>query len=383
MANLITAGEAYDPFFYANQALRQLNKVLGMARLVFRGFDRTPTDRGSVIKLRRPGKFTAQVMPIALASATDVTPEYLQVTLDQWFGTMFRLTDLELTYTREQMVNEHLGPAAIGVADKIDQSLIELQDDVGYFHVRNATTPFEDFPDVRKILFDNLNPGSPRRFGVGAALQNLYEKDSIFVQANTSSDSGELQQEGLLVRKFGFDIFANQNFLGHTQGNMAATAGALTNGAQIIGATTVPIDDATALTGTINKGDSVTFAGDTTRYAITANTAAAGNAATLPISPALQAALADGVAVTFRQVVSTERGVAFHPEAFALAMVPLSSMGDGAGARIGTAVDPISGLALRSTIFYDPGTAQNYVRIDALWGRKTIDPQLAVNVELP
>jgi len=383
MANLITSGEAYDPFFYANMALRQLNKVLGMARLVYRGFDRTPMDKGSIIKLRRPGKFSAQAMPIALVSASDVLPEYLQVSLDQWYGTMFKLTDLELTYTRDQMVNEHIGPGAIGVADEIDQSLVGLQDDVGYFLVRHATIPFNDFPDVRQILFTNQNPGSPRRYGVGPALQNNYEKDAVFVQADSSADGGQLQREGILVRKFGFDIFANQNFTSHTAGDMAATAGALTNTAQDRGSTTLAIDDATALTGTLNKGDSLSIAGDPTRYACTADTTAGGNAAIIPISPALQQDVGDGVAVTLRIVDASERGVAFHPEAFALAMVPLSSMGDGAGARIGTAVDPITGIALRSTVFYDPGTAANYVRMDALWGRKTLDPQLAVNVEIP
>lgn len=381
MANLITAGEAYDPYFYANEALRQLNKVLGMARLVYRGFDRTPQDRGSIIKLRRPDKYTAQAMPIALVSAEDTEPEYIQVDLDQWYGTMMKITDLELTYTRDRFVNEHIGPLAIGVADKIDQSVIGLQNFVGWYHVRNATSPFEDFPDVRKIMFENQNPGSPRRYGVGAGLQNLYEKDSIFVQANTSADAGQLQRSGLLTQKFGFDIFANQNFTGHTAGTIADTAGSAT-GVQAKGSTTLVVGDLTNAE-TVKAGASLTIAGFTQRYAITSDATVAAGSATFSISPALQAATAGAEVVTIRDVSATERGVAFHPEAFALAMVPLSSMGNGAGARIGTAVDPIVGLALRSTVFYDPGTAANYARIDALWGRRCLDPNLAVNVELP
>lgn len=378
--NLITAGEAYDPFFYANEALRQLNKVLGMARLVYRGFDRTPQDKGSIIKLRRPDKYAAQAMPIALANASDTLPEYIQIPLDQWYGTMMTITDLELTYTRDRFVNEHVAPLSIGVADEIDQSVITLQNDVGWYHVANTTTPYEDFPDVRKIMFDNLNPGSPRRFGMGGGLQNLYEKDSVFVQANTSSDAGQLQQQGLLAQKFGFDMFANQNFVGHTAGTIADTAGTVT-GVHAKGATSLVLDDLTD-TETVKAGASLTIAGFTQRYAITADAAVSGTAMTVSISPGLQAATAGAEVVTLRDVTATERGVAFHPEAFALAMVPMSSMGDGAGARIGTAVDPITGLALRSTVFYDPATAANYVRIDALWGKKTLNPNLAVNIEL-
>jgi hypothetical protein len=99
------------------------------------------------------------------------------------------------------------------------------------------------------------------------------------------------------------------------------------------------------------------------------------------VEPGLQVEVADGVSVTFVQETSTERGLAFHNDAFALAMSPLSSLGDGAGARIAAVTDPLTGITLRSTIFYDPATAKNYVRLDALWGIKTLNPWLACNVD--
>ncbi len=380
MANILTTGEAYDPFFYANAALRQLNKTLGMAFFVHRGFDRTPADKGSQIRLRRPGKFASQSMPIALGSASDIEPEYMRINLDQWEGTMFKLTDQELTYTRERIITEHVDPLAIGVADQIDQTLVGLQDDVAARHQHVTATPVEDFPDIRQIMFNNLVPTPTRRLMVGGSLQNAYEKESVFYQADTGVDAELLQRDGFLGRKFGFDIFANQNVVGHTGGSLAATAGALTNGTFAKGVASIVIDDATALTGTINKGDSITIGAFS--YAVLADATAAGDAATITIpEPGLQVAVGDGVAVTFTQETSTERGVAFHAEAFALAMAPLSSLGDGAGARIATVSDPITGITLRTTIFYDPGTASNFVRIDALWGVKTLNPRLAVNVD--
>ena len=53
-------------------------------------------------------------------------PDTVTVTLDQWWGVKFSLTDKELTYTKEQIITEHIRPAAYAVADKIDQSVAAL-----------------------------------------------------------------------------------------------------------------------------------------------------------------------------------------------------------------------------------------------------------------
>ena len=58
-------------------------------------------------------------------------------------------------------------------------------------------------------------------------------------------------------------------------------------------------------------------------------------------------------------------------------MAPLTEMGNGLGARIATVTDPVSGLSLRSRLFYDGDTSKVFVSIDALWGIKTLDPNLA------
>ncbi len=382
MANILTTGEAYDPYFYANEALAQLNKALGLAYYVYRGYDRTATDKGSTIKIRRPGVFAAQSMPISLANATDIAPDYMDMIVDQWYGTMFGLTDKELTYSREQIISEHVGPLAIGVADKIDQTLVALQKIIPWYLVGNTTDPVEDFPDIRQLMFDRKVPTGNRRYMIGGGLQNAYEKESIFYQANTGVDAAMLQRDGFLGRKFGFDIFANQNVTSHTSGTLADLAGAVLAGGFAAKAEVMSIDDLTDAE-TVVAGDTFVIAGNTQRYAIIAGTlTVAANTIAPTFTPGLaEAATADAV-VTLRATDASEVGCAFHRDAFALGMAPLSSLGDGAGARIATVTDPITGITLRSTIFYDPATAKNYVRIDALWGVKTLNPNLAVNVEI-
>src|SRR5438874_1427443 len=91
----------YNPTFYAAEALLILYKALGMAGRVYRGYDRNPGDLGDTIKLRRPGTFTAQDAP---GSATDIKPDSLSITLNQWKEVRFSLTDQELAYTGQRII---------------------------------------------------------------------------------------------------------------------------------------------------------------------------------------------------------------------------------------------------------------------------------------
>ena len=70
MANVLSN---YDPIFYANEALIQLRKNLGLAARVHRGYDPTPQQRGSTINIPRPTSFTAtEVNPTTGGTTQDI-----------------------------------------------------------------------------------------------------------------------------------------------------------------------------------------------------------------------------------------------------------------------------------------------------------------------
>src|SRR4051812_42795680 len=106
MANTLSI---YDPLFYANEALIWLKKALGLAGRVHRGYDASPQQQGSVIQIRRPSTFTAQNAP---SSPQDISAGMVPITLDQWKEVKFKLTDKELTFTKEKIISEHIQPAA-------------------------------------------------------------------------------------------------------------------------------------------------------------------------------------------------------------------------------------------------------------------------------
>lgn len=371
----------YDPFFYANETLLQLEKALGMARTVHRGYDKTPQQKGSVIKIRRPSVFSAQDMPID--TAQDINPDEVDITLDKWKGVVFALTDKELSFTTEQIIQEHLRPAAYAVADAIDQSLVALIKQVPNFVAANdpaANPASNDFADLKAAMFNLKVPTADRHLQIDGAQEARYLKESLFTAANQSSDGGQTQREGFLGRKFGYDIFANQNITNYVAGAVNVTTGTLqVTVAANRGDTSLTLG-ATGVTGTIKAGDTFSVAGVTQRFAALADAAFAGNAVVVQLAEPVKVGIAANAAVTMRQVSAVLNG-AYHTGAFALAMAPLSMLGDGAGARIATVTDPITGLTLRSRMWYEGKEAKPYIGIDALWGVKLLNGDLAVRLE--
>jgi hypothetical protein len=368
----------YDPLFYANEALIQLEKALGMAARVHRGYEKSPQEKGSTINIRRPTSFVAQPMPISAGNTSDINPDSVAITLDQWHGVQFGLTDKELAYTKEQIIDEHIRPAAVAVADKIDQSLVALYKDIPWFVAADTSTPVKDFTNLRQRLFDNKVPLDDLHYMIGGAMENVYLAQAVFHQANTSSQGSETQRRGTLGEKFGFETFANQNVLTH-----AATpitfAGAQANAQVNVGDTTIAVKDSdAALAGTIEKG--AIISDGTYNYAVTADATAVGNVITCSVTPKVKAQINANAALTITQPGTKVMNLAFHRGAFALAMAPLPDMANELGAKIATVVDPLTGLALRSRMFYDGFTAKTFVSIDALWGVKTLNPDMAARL---
>jgi hypothetical protein len=371
---------AYDPIFYAQEALILLEKNLGMAARIHRGFDRTPQDRGSVITIRKPSTFVVQDAP---GTDQDLNTEQVSITLNQWKEVKFALSDKELTYTGEQIVNEHIRPAAYALADYIDQSLVALYKDIPWFTGTAGATPnsVSNITKARQRLFDNkvpFNDPTALHMVIDGAAESEFLALTAFSQYQGAGDDGARTQfSGSLGRKFGFELSANQNIPTHTKGTADDTALKL-NGAHLKGATVVSLLAVDAgVAGTLVPGDTFVIAGNTQRYAITnTNTAVANAFAAVSITPALAADGADTTAVTVT-LQNGVRNLAFHRDAFALAVAPLSDLGDGVGARIATAQDPITGLTLRARLWYSGDTSKVKVALDILYGIKTLNPNLA------
>ena len=300
----------------------------------------------------------------------------MQITLDKWYEVKFGLTDKELTYTTEKIVSDHIRPAAYAIADKIDQQLCALYKDIPWSNTNSSPVAVADFTANRRILNTNAVPNDMRHLMLSPIQEEEALNLAAFSQWQGAGQQGaETQMRGTLGMKYGYEVFMNQNVPTHTAGTSADATGALTV-AGTKGDTAISFDSVTS-GGTFKKGDSFVIAGNTQRYVFTADFTATGGAKTdAPIFPALVQDY-DNLSVVTITLLSGEQGLGFHRNAFALAMAPLSEMGNGRGAEIATVTDPITSLSLRARIFYDGNNSKNYVSLDALWGVKTLDANLA------
>lgn len=366
----------YDPIDYAQTALTWLRKSLGFGSRVFRGYDRAPAEKGSVITLRRPQSYTATAMPV---SATALTPESVNVTLNQWWGVTIELTDKELSYTKEQIIAEQIAPMTYAVANKIDGLLAALYKDIPWSHSVSSALAVGDLTSARKVLSNN---GVPMGDGnLHLALSPTLMKEALdlsaFTQHQGSGTAGaDAQQSGVLGARFGMNPFENQNAQTHTAGTCADPVGALTADAAV-GATSIAIDSVTS-GGTFKAGDSLLIAGDSQRYAITADVTATGGAATLSIYPALKQAASSTAVVTITLTggsgASKELSLAFHRDAFCLAMAVLPD--NLPGIQVFSATDNQSGLSVRARRWSDGANAKQYISVDALFGVRTLNANM-------
>ena len=369
----------YNPALYAQEGLIQLENALGMASRVHLGYDeeRGTFGLGDTINIRKPAVFTVNDAP---ATAEDLATKTSAITLDKWREVKFKLSDKELAYTSERIIQEHIRPAAYQLANDIDLKLTALYKDIPWFVDASGSGTAADLADTRKELFNlgvPLNDPGRVHMMLDGIQESKFLQNSAFAQQQGAGDTGvTTQRVGHLGTKYGFETFANQNVQTHTKGTASVTA-LLTNGTPAKGATTANLD-AAAVTGTLVPGDSFVIAGNTQRYAVTALNTAASNAFTgVTFVPGLAAAPGDGAAVTVSLDDHTA-SLGFHRNAFALAMAKLpDELPRALGAQVASVQHPNSGVALRARMYYVGNSSEVHVAMDVLYGVKTLEPNLA------
>ena len=373
----------YNPVFYAQEALIYLKKSLGMANRVYMGFDqeRRSFGLGETINIRRPSTFTVAAAPAA--SAQDITTETVSMTLDNWREVKFKLSDKELAFTGERIINDHIGPAAYALANDIDEKLVALHPDVGNQISAGGAWDAGVITAGRKALFDQAVPLSDvgnLHCMVGGAEEAELLADAAFAQMQGAGDQGvSTQMRGTLGMKYGFEFFANQNIATAVASTPSDLAGAVDNGAGYAkGSTTVHVDGLGNVAHEAGMG--ISFANHSKVYSLASDVTMASTEGDVVIREGLQEAVVDDEVVTMHSTLVGAQNTMFHRNAFGLVMAPLSEMGNELGANIATVQDPVTGLALRSRVYYVGNSSEVHVALDVLYGVKTLDSQLAVRI---
>lgn len=379
-------------------ALTTLRENAVMPRLVNADYSSEAAEQGQSIQVPVPTAMSVQdVVPGAYAqSSPDLQIDTVNIPLDNWKESTFRLTEKDVYEIMDGVVNMQVAEAARALANELDKTLITLYKKV-YNTVGTAgTTPFASDPAAaiaaRKVLGVNLAPPSQRRI----VLNPDAEANAVGLQAfqyYQNSGSTATMQEGEIGRKFGFDWYMDQNLLRygtHTKGTISGTI--VTTGAPVSTTTadasnpqlhnprtvnTIAVSGAT--TGqTVKIGDVFTVAGDTQQYVVTNDLTFASTAGTIAFSPAPKVVWSTGAQLTF--VASRAINLAFHRDAIALAVRPLKESpfeGELQGNRfVMSMVDDITGIPLRLEVRSE--YKQVRYALDCLWGVQMIRPENCV-----
>lgn len=212
MANTIIT-----PSIIAREVLDRLYENTLVSRFVYRNYEGDfQGKQGDTISVRRPAQFTANTFVRATGiTLQDAVETSFPVTLDTILDVSFAITAEELTLKVDDFSGRFLDPAAMAIAQKIEQTLLALA--VGGT-VTNAvgtdgtapTSP-QILVDARKILRDNNVPLGGNFAFLTTVTSAVFLKDALLNNAATAGDTAGLR-EASLGRRFGFDLYESTNF---------------------------------------------------------------------------------------------------------------------------------------------------------------------------
>lgn len=333
------------------QGVLALRQLAIMPRLVNRSYQGLAEQRGAVINIPVPSAITARsVTPsITQNSNVDSSPTTVAVTLDRWYEAPFQMSDQDQQEAIAGFIPMQASEAIKALANDIDGFILGKH--VGFYSASGAagTTPFATVITVaasaRTLLNSQLAPLDDRRGVLDPNAEGNFLVLSNILDVDKRGDAGGIIR-GSIGQKLGVDWYMDQNITTFTPG-VAMVTGWLFEAAATVGDTTVTMTNATA-SGTILVGDIFQYSSQ--QYVITAAetiaTASLTGTFTFTFYPALKTAGTTGLAVTAVFSTAYTVNLMFHRDAFVWASRPLADI-QGLGSLISSAVDPVSGVALR------------------------------------
>lgn len=401
----------------ARAAVTILENELMAARLVYRGheaeFGNTVNgyEPGDTISIRKPTDFT--VRSGATMSVQDVVEGKTTITVDQQKGIDFQFTSKELTLDIKTLSERVIRPAMIQLVNDVESSIMSLYSTVPNWVGTPGQTinSFSDFSKAPERMDEMAVPRDGDRcvFMSPADYYGMLNSQTGLQAAQLVQDA---YRNGKLPNLAGIMPYMTQNAPTHTTGAFAGTVlidGSITSATTTYASVkdtntqTIHIDGLTAATATIKKGDVFTIdsAYDVNpvtkaqlphlkQFVVMEDATASANEVDLVVSPALiwsgpfqnvkvvGVSDLDNQAVTFMgtQKTAYRQNIAFHKNAFSLAMVPLISP----PGAVDVSRQSKNGVSVRMIPVYDGTNDIAKYRLDILYGVKAVDPRLAVRV---
>lgn len=425
------ANTLINPDMIAKVALMNLENNCVLGNLFYREYENEweGVKKGDSVRIRKPVKFiagTSQVVGADYSSTEssivqDVKESYITMTLDQWRSVPWKFNVKELTLDVDEYNERYILPASIQIVNEIEKSCAGLYVDIyncGLGSSTGATMVPKTFKDVGKGALE-LNlcavPPSPRSFVMDPNAQ--LELSSNFTTLSIPAIAGPALKEGEVSRIAGMPCYMGQGIKQHAAGALAAISRGSTACAILAATTSVwgTTYDYSVLhiTTTGSTGGAATAAkvGDilyvtnvnsinpvgrdsnnvVQKFVIIEANSGVGSSTemSLKVRPVLEVGSSTGSEAAYKTVTQyTTVGakvtvigdhtanLAFHKNAFALAMAKL----DVPSSADFKAVRAYNGFAISITKGFDILKFEEIIRLDVLYGVKTLYSELAARV---
>ena len=245
MANTILT-----PDIIAREALMVLRNNAVMAKLVHRDYSAEFVGGvGDTVTIRKPATFVANEFNGNI-QVQDATETSTSVKMDKHLDVSFAVTSKQMALDIKDFSAQLLVPAMQAFADKIDKYLIALESEATnrHPHASGVIAP-ADLIAARKFLTENAAPMTERRFVVGATAEADLLGNELFVSAEKVGDAGTALREASLGRKFGMDIYVDQNIA--KTGNYTPSI-AFHKNAMALVTRSLPLPEGAAKSATVN-----------------------------------------------------------------------------------------------------------------------------------
>ena len=198
------------PEVIAREALMVLRNNAVMARLVHRDYSSEFAGAvGDTITIRKPAFFEAKEYTTDIV-VQDATETGVEVKLDKHIDVSFAVTSRQMALEIADFSRELLIPAMQSIQDKIDSYILAQA-----AAVTNAVTASDsvqaDIVDARAYLTKGKAPLTDRYFVASSDYEAEMLKTDLFVSAEKVGDEGSALREASLGRKFGMNVYADQN----------------------------------------------------------------------------------------------------------------------------------------------------------------------------
>lgn len=286
---------ALNPTLWAKYSLAVLESTMIAANLIYRDFEMDIAKFGQTVNTRKPSTFTAQrKVDSDQVTVQDASLTNIAVTLDQHPHVAFLINDGEESLAMESLIEIHLMPAMIALAEMIDSSVLGQyarflrlgQVAGGLGALTNAN--YKDFLASLGSVFDiNKAPVTGRVLIVTPSIKRLILANAAFTAALNTGDGGYALRTANLGELFGFQHFMCQN-MASVSASVDKNTAFLINTAAVVGTLTLSLKTGT---GTITTGTWFTLGGFP--YQVTAHSESLSNTNSITIAaPGLQAAVA-------------------------------------------------------------------------------------------